>query len=74
MVQEFSIYQQKILKVLYLEGQQQLLVVTANFIDVLRIKRGVKAGNISESHTGSIIGLYGLVPYKLTGGHYKDNP
>lgn len=41
---------------------------------MLKIKRGMKAGNLSEQHTGSIVGLYGLVPYKLTGGHYKDNP
>lgn len=49
-------------------------MVCDNYIDVLRIKRGVKAGNIFETHTGAIIGLYGLVPYKLTKGAYKDSP
>ena len=58
----------------YLEGLNYLFVVTGNFIDVLRVKRGLKAGNIMESHTGSIVGIYGLVPFKLTGGHYRDTP
>ena len=49
-------------------------MVTGNFIDVLRVKRGLKAGNIMESHTGAIVGIYGLVPFKLTGGHYRDTP
>ena len=48
--------------------------MTESSIDVLRVKRGLKAGNIMESHTGSIIGIYGLVPFKLTGGHYRDTP
>lgn len=57
-----------------MEGLNYLFVVTGNFIDVLRVKRGLKAGNIMESHTGSIVGIYGLVPFKLTGGHYRDTP
>jgi hypothetical protein len=36
--------------------------VTEGFIDVLRIKRGIKAGNVLDAHTGSIIGLYAQVP------------
>ena len=43
----------------------QLVVFTANYIDVLRIKRGIKAGNIADSHSGAIIGLYALIPAKL---------
>ena len=49
-------------------------MVTANFIDVLKIKRGLKAGNITEAHTGPIIDLYSLIPYKLTDKKYKDTP
>ena len=73
-VQEFQLYQKKILNLTYLEGLNYLFVVTESSIDVLRVKRGLKAGNIMESHTGSIIGIYGLVPFKLTGGHYRDTP
>ncbi|EGR30566.1 WD repeat protein, partial [Ichthyophthirius multifiliis] len=73
-IQEFHLYQQKILSIEIIENLQQLLVVTANFIDVLRIKRGVKAGNITEAHTGPIIDLYALIPYKLTDKKYKDTP
>lgn len=56
------------------EQIQSLMVVTANFIDILRIKRGIKAGNVTEAHTGPIIGLYALIPYKLTEKKYKDSP
>ncbi len=73
-MQEFALYKEKILRLQYLEGQSQLIVVTPHYIDVLRIRRGMKAGNISEQHTGAVVGLFGLVPYKLTGGHFKDNP
>lgn len=39
---------------------------------MLKINRGIKAGNVLEAHTDSVVGLYGLVPYKITQGRYKD--
>lgn len=50
------------------------MVVTSNFIDILKIKRGLKAGNVTEAHTGPIIDLYALIPYKLTDKRYKESP
>lgn len=41
----------------YVENTQQLLIFTDSFIDVLRMKRGIKAGNLLDVHKGPIIGL-----------------
>ncbi len=53
---------------------QLLLIVTTNFIEIRRVKRGIKVGNLSDAHTGPIIGVYGLIPYKLTNKKYKEAP
>ncbi|KAL4445096.1 hypothetical protein ABPG74_018824 [Tetrahymena malaccensis] len=73
-IQEFALYQQKILKIEIIEHSQSLMIATSNFIDILRIKRGLKAGNVSEAHTGPIIDLYALIPFKLTQKKYKESP
>lgn len=76
-IQEFALYQQRILRIEIIDidkNVQAIMVVTAHFIDILRIKRGVKAGNISEAHTGPIIDIYALIPFKLTEKKYKDTP
>ena len=67
-------YSKKLLGLEYLSGQSLLIVAGDNFIDVVHIKRGLKAGNIKDAHSGPIIGLFGLVPYKITEGYYKEPP
>ena len=37
-----------------------ILIITDNFIDVLRSKRGIKAGNFLDTHRGSVVGLIGV--------------
>jgi hypothetical protein len=57
----------------YLPDSDELLIATEFFIDVVRIKRGVKSGE-GNSHAEAIVGIYGLEPYKITNKKVKDSP
>ena len=49
-----------------INATQYLIVVLENCIEVLRIKRGAKRGNIIDGHQGPVIGLSSVDP-----GRYK---
>lgn len=57
----------------YLRASDELLIATESFIDVVKIKRGVKSGE-GNSHTEAIVAIYGLEPYKVTNHKVKDSP
>ena len=57
----------------YISETDELLIATELFIDVVRVKRGVKSGE-GNSHTESIVAIYGLEPYKITNHKVKDSP
>ena len=71
-VQEFKFYSQKIIKIEILEELSQLMVVCENFVDIVRIKRTAKQGNIIDGHTGPIMGLEVIDPIKLSFQKSKD--
>lgn len=71
-VQEYKFYSQKIIKIQIIEPLSQLMVVCENFIDIVRIKRTAKQGNIIDGHSGPIIGLEVIDPLKLSFLKSKD--
>ena len=36
------------------------MIFTDGFVDVLRMKRGIKAGNLLDAHKGPIVGLISI--------------
>lgn len=48
--QEFKLYEERVISLTYMtEGEKNIIIVgTKHFIDVLKIKRGVKAGNLQD--------------------------
>lgn len=56
-VLEFKLYAQKVLRIQLIESLDRLIVYLENMVDVLEIKRGVRAGNVLDHHKGPIIGI-----------------
>ena len=71
-VQEFKFYSQRIIHIQIIEQLSQLMIVCENFIDIVRIKRTAKQGNIIDGHTGPILGLEVIDPIKLSSQKSKD--
>lgn len=71
-VQEYKLYNQRILSIEFIEQLSHLLVICENFVDVVRVKRGAKQGSVIDGHTGPIIGLKVVDPIKLSNHRLKD--
>jgi|JI6StandDraft_1071083.scaffolds.fasta_scaffold06094_5 hypothetical protein len=72
-IEELQKYDCRIIGMQYVRETDELLIATEFFIDVVRVKRGVKSGE-GNSHTESIVAIYGLEPYKVTNQKVKDSP
>ncbi|CAD8158706.1 unnamed protein product [Paramecium pentaurelia] len=59
-VLEFKLYECKILGIDLIDHLEALVVYTEQFIDVLRIKRGVRTGNLLDQHKGPVIEILGI--------------
>lgn len=66
-------YDCRILGLQYLKDLDELLICTETFVDVVKVKKGVKSGE-GNSHSDSIIGIFALEPFKLTKQKIKDSP
>lgn len=58
-------YDSRIISMVLIKELDEILVCTEAYVDVIKVKKGVKSGE-DNSHTDSIIGIYALEPFKIT--------